>query len=113
MKKQNNFGCLKEEFRDTGRYIDEDKAYVYFKRYELKDQFEQAKSKGLLNTILFLFQIFLFQRVVFDWIGLYATNPFRVLFSIVIVNFIFSGIYSLLYSSVNYLTVLNLFVEFL
>lgn len=107
-EKAEQFRLLKEEFRDTGRYIDEDKAYVYFKRYELKDQFEQAKSKGALQTILFI-PNFLFQRVVFDWIGLYATNPFRVLFSIVIVNFIFSGIYSLLYSSVNYLTCLESF----
>ncbi|MEE3097943.1 MAG: potassium channel family protein [Bacteroidota bacterium] len=104
-EKAEQFRLLKEEFRDTGRYLDEDKAYVYFKRYELKDQFEQAKSKGTLQTLLFI-PNFLFQRIVFDWIGLYATNPFRVLFSIVIVNFIFSGIYSLLYSSVNYLTCL-------
>ena len=104
-EKAEQFRLLKEEFRDTGRYLDEDKAYVYFKRYELKDQFEQAKSKGTLQTLLFI-PNFLFQRIVFDWIGLYATNPFRVLFSIVTVNFIFSGIYSLLYSSVNYLTCL-------
>ena len=104
-QKAEQFRLLKEEFRDTGRYIDEDKAYVYFKRYELKDQFEIAKSKGILSSILFI-PNFLFQRVVFDWIGLYATNPFRVLFSIIIVNFIFSGIYSLFYSSINYLTCL-------
>ena len=75
---------------------------------KLKDQFEQAKSKGIFQRLLFV-PNFLFQRIVFDWIGLYATNPFRVLFSIVIVNFIFSGIYSLLYSSVNYLTCLESF----
>ena len=50
---------------------------------------------------------FLFQRVVFDWIGLYATNPFRVLFSIMIVNVIFSFIYTLFYSANNYLTCMD------
>ena len=52
-EKAEQFRLLKEEFRDTGRYLDEDKAYVYFKRYELKDQFEQAKSKGILNFALY------------------------------------------------------------
>ena len=57
-EKAEQFRLLKEEFRDTGRYIDEDKAYVYFKRYELKDQFEQAKSKGAFK-LYSLFQIFI------------------------------------------------------
>ena len=105
-QKAEQFRLLKEEFRDTGRYIDEDIAYVYFKRYELKDKWEIARKKGLISTLLFV-PAFLFQRVVFDWIGLYATNPFRVLFSIMIVNVIFSFIYTLFYSANNYLTCMD------
>ena len=104
-EKAEQFRLLKEEFRDTGRYIDEDIAYVYFKRYELMSEYEQAKENGL-----FLFSFmpnFIFQRLVFDKVGLYATNPFRVLFSIVIVNFIFSFIYTIFYSEINTLTCLD------
>ena len=105
-EKAEQFRLLKEEFRDTGRYLDEDIAYIYFKRYELKDKWQLAREKGFLSTILYI-PNFLFQRVVFDWIGLYATNPFRVLFSILIVNIIFSIIYTFFYSPSNYLTCLN------
>ena len=55
---------------------------------------------------------FIFQRLVFDKVGLYATNPFRVLFSIVVVNFIFSLIYTFFYSEVNTLTCLDYHVSF-
>ena len=110
-QKAEQFRLLKEEFRDTGRYIDEDVAYVYFKRYELKDKWEIARKKGLISTLLFV-PAFIFQRVVFDWIGLYATNPFRVLFSIMIVNVIFSFIYTLFYSTNNYLTCMDPNVDF-
>ena len=52
-EKAEQFRLLKEEFRDTGRYIDEDIAYVYFKRYELMSEYELAKEKGLF--LLFFF----------------------------------------------------------
>ena len=97
---------MKEEFRDTGRYLDEDVAYVYFKRYELVSEYELAKEKGIVALILFM-PNFLFQRLVFDKVGLYATNPFRVLFSIVVVNFIFSLIYTMFYSASNMLTCMD------
>ena len=53
-EKAEQFRLLKEEFRDTGRYIDEDIAYVYFKRYELMSEYEQAKEKGMLSLFLFI-----------------------------------------------------------
>jgi hypothetical protein len=109
-EKAEQFRLLKEEFRDTGRYIDEDIAYVYFKRYELMSEYELAKEKGLLALILFI-PNFIFQRLVFDKVGLYATNPFRVLFSIVVVNCIFSLIYTFFYSNVNTLTCMDNGVE--
>jgi hypothetical protein len=105
-EKAEQFRLLKEEFRDTGRYLDEDVAYVYFKRYELMSEYELAKEKGIMALILFM-PNFLFQRLVFDKVGLYATNPFRVLFSIVVVNFIFSLIYTVFHTDINTLTCLN------
>ena len=110
-EKAEQFRLLKEEFRDTGRYIDEDIAYVYFKRYELMSEYDLAKEKGLLSLILFM-PNYIFQKLIFDKVGLYATNPFRVLFSIVIVNFIFSLIYTIFYSKVNTLTCLDYQVSF-
>ena len=59
-EKAEQFRLLKEEFRDTGRYIDEDKAYVYFKRYELKDQFEIAKIKRIIKYHFIYSQFFYF-----------------------------------------------------
>ncbi|MDA8556884.1 hypothetical protein N9K77_02120 [bacterium] len=56
-----------------GRYLDEDVAYVYFKRYELMSEYELAKEKGIMALILFM-PNFLFQRLVFDKVGLYATR---------------------------------------
>ena len=105
-EKAEQFRLLKEEFRDTGRYLDEDIAYVYFKRYELMSEYQQNKEKGILYLLLFM-PNFIFQRLVFDKVGLYATNPFRVLFSIVIVNFIFSLIYTFYYSVENTLTCMD------
>lgn len=105
-EKSEQFRLLKEEFRDTGRYLDEDVAYVYFKRYELKSEYELAKEKGILALLLFM-PNFIFQRLVFDKVGLYATNPFRVLLSIVVVNFIFSLIYTFFYSDLNAITCMD------
>ena len=105
-EKAEQFRLLKEEFRDTGRYLDEDIAYVYFKRYELISEYQLNKEKGILHLLLFM-PNFIFQRLVFDKVGLYATNPFRVLFSIVIVNFIFSLIYTFYYSVENTLTCMD------
>ena len=105
-EKAEQFRLLKEEFRDTGRYLDEDIAYVYFKRYELRSEYQLNKEKGFIYLLLFM-PNFIFQRLVFDKVGLYATNPFRVLFSIVIVNFIFSLIYTFYYSVENTLTCMD------
>jgi len=110
-EKAEQFRLLKEEFRDTGRYLDEDIAYVYFKRYELMSEYQLNKEKGILHLLLFM-PNFIFQRLVFDKVGLYATNPFRVLFSIVIVNFIFSLIYTFYYSVENTLTCMDNSVGF-
>jgi hypothetical protein len=91
-QKADQFRILKENFSTTGKYEDEDKAYVMFKRYEarawLMEQKERGGIVGLLSYIPHAFQ-----WLVFDKIGLYATSPGRVLFSVLVFWFIFGSVY--------------------
>ncbi len=115
--KAEQFRLLKEEFRDTGRYTDEDKAYIYFKRFELKDHVEALSKKNILKRFLY-YPSHVFQKIIFDWMGLYATNPFRVIFSILVVNVLFAVLYSTTMNDIsgidcisNDLTFINKFFE--
>ncbi len=91
-QKAEQYRLLKEDFHNTGQYEDEDKSYIEFKRNELLGNFHESKKKGGLFKIQG-FLNFGFQKLVFDWMGLYATSPVRVLFSI----FMVYGFYSVLY----------------
>jgi hypothetical protein len=66
----------------TGKYDDEDEAYVMFKRFEadavLKDAIEENKWARF-----WAYPVYAFKWLVFDKIGLYATSPGRVLLSVV------------------------------
>ncbi len=93
--KSEQFRILKENYSVTGQYTDEDRAYVWFKRYEALDELERKKKKGLFPALTAYFQ-YAFKWVVFDKIGLYATDPVRVLGSMVVAYVIFSLIYYLL-----------------
>lgn len=81
-QKADQFRILKENFRNTGKYEDEDEAYIMFKRFEalstLTEQREMGGIKKVTSYIPYGFQWFLF-----DKIGLYATSPGRVLISVV------------------------------
>jgi len=88
-EKADQFRILKESYRSYGKYEDEDRAYVQFKRFELKADIEEAKTRGSLH-VLSMYPQAAFKKLVFDKIGLYATNPIRVLFSMVIVYCLFS-----------------------
>jgi hypothetical protein len=88
-QKAKQFNVLKQDFNNTGKYEQEDKAYVMFKRYERKAEMATAREKGSLETLKFL-PANLFKRIVFDWMGLYATDPLRVLVSMVAVYILFS-----------------------
>ena len=98
--KAEQFRLLKEEFRDTGRYTDEDKAYIYFKRFELKNQVESLSNENFFKRVLY-YPSHVFQKIIFDWMGLYATNPFRVIFSILVVNLLFAILYTLFMGDTN------------
>ncbi|HEY5470561.1 MAG TPA: potassium channel family protein [Bacteroidales bacterium] len=93
-QKAEQFRILKENFSGTGKYEDEDEAYIMFKRYEAKSWLTEQKEKGGITKIL-SYVPNSFQWLVFDKIGLYATSPGRVLFSVVVFWFFFGLLYFL------------------
>jgi hypothetical protein len=94
-QKAEQFRILKENFSGTGKYSDEDKAYVMFKRYEAKSWLTEQKEKGgLTKAISYIPHGF--KWLVFDAMGLYATNPARVLVSMAAAYLLFSVVYVLM-----------------
>lgn len=86
-QKADQFRMLKEEFRALGQYLDEDKSYLEFKRLELKERKRRALSQNKMNALWF-YPIYWGEYLIFDQIGHYATNPMRVLVSMIL-SFIF------------------------
>ncbi len=93
-EKSEQFNNLKENFDQSGQYEDEDEAYIMFKRFELAADFKEAISKGGKEYLKF--PKYAFRWLIFDKMGLYATSPLRVLFSMIVVYISFSIIYLLL-----------------
>jgi hypothetical protein len=91
-QKAEQFRILKENFNGTGKYEDEDKAYIMFKRYESMSWLTEQKEKGGLIRVLSHIPNG-FKWVVFDKIGLYATSPGRVLISVVVFWIFFGLVY--------------------
>jgi hypothetical protein len=91
-QKSEQFLVLKETYNTTGRYADEDKAYIWYKRMELKSDLEYALQQKKSNGI-WAYPTAFFKWLLFDKIGLYATEPLRVLFSVSVVYTLFSLIY--------------------
>lgn len=87
-QKAEQFRLLKENFNGTGKYEDEDEAYVMFKRFESRKWLEEQKARGGLSGLSARIG-YGFQWLVFDRIGLYATSPGRVLLSVVIFWLVF------------------------
>ncbi len=81
-QKADQFRILKENFRSTGKYEDEDEAYIMFKRYEADSILTEQKEKGGIKKVTSYIP-YGFQWLLFDKIGLYATSPGRVLLSVV------------------------------
>ena len=93
-EKSEQFNNLKENFDQSGQYEDEDEAYILFKRYELAADFKDAIKSG--GTSLLKLPAYAFRWLIFDKMGLYATSPLRVLFSMIIIYVCFSFLYLLL-----------------
>ncbi len=89
------FRVLKENFNITGQYNDEDKAYLEFKRLESVAILEESVRNHRLST-LWQYPLYWFKLVIFDWVGHYATNPVRVIFSMLVMYAFFSFIFMLL-----------------
>lgn len=89
------FRILKENFSTTGQYADEDKAYVEFKRNELDADLKDAIKENPYSRIWKL-PSYAFQWLVFDKVGLYATNPLRVITSMLFGYIFFSILYIIL-----------------
>jgi len=94
-QKAEQFRILKENFRETGKYEDEDEAYIMFKRYEAKSWLTEQEEKGGITKVV-SYVPHGFQWLVFDKIGLYATSPGRVLFSVVIFWIFFGSLFFLI-----------------
>ncbi len=94
-QKAEQFRILKENFNNTGKYEDEDRAYIMFKRYEAEAWLtEQAEKGGIAKIASYIPHGF--KWLVFDKIGLYATSPGRVLFSVIIFWIFFGSVYFLI-----------------
>lgn len=91
-EKAEQFRILKENFNALGKYEEEDAAYVEFKRCDMKATLLSSKQMGKLN---YLSNRLLFgaKKLLFDYMGLYATSPQRVILSIVFVYTMYSLIY--------------------
>jgi hypothetical protein len=97
-QKAEQFRILKENFSGTGKYDDEDEAYVMFKRFEAHaDMNDEVSEKKIAR--LWAWPAFGFKWLVFDKIGLYATSPGRVLISVVFFWLFFGTLYFLSYLS--------------
>lgn len=93
-QKAEQYRLLKEDFRAAGQYTDEDKVYVLFKRNELKAWSESKISERKANS-LYVYPSVSFQWLVFDKMGLFATDPLRVLTSSIFIYIVFSFIFVL------------------
>ena len=91
-QKSEQFRILKENFSSTGKYEDEDEAYIMFKRFEAKSWLTEQQEKGGIAKFASHIPNG-FQWLVFDKIGLYATSPGRVLLSVVVFWFFFGLVY--------------------
>jgi len=93
--KAEQFRILKENYNLNGQYDSEDEAYIEFKRAESKDFLEKSKNKPFFQKIKDYIEYY-FALLIFDKVGLYATNPIRVLVSMTVIFLFFSFLYILL-----------------
>lgn len=91
-EKGEQFRILKENFNSLGRYDEEDAAYVEFKRCELKASLLLSSNRSLLYRFIHRMS-YGAKKLLFDYMGLYATSPQRVLVSILAVYFLYSILY--------------------
>lgn len=89
------FHLLKDSFHQNGKFNSEDFAYVAFKRFKMKAERERAQKKGGLVAVKGNL-MYLFEWLVFDKVGLFATAPLRVFTSMLFVLAGFALLYIIL-----------------
>jgi hypothetical protein len=94
--KSEQFRILKENYHSLGQYKAEDEAYVAFKQSQAKADLEESISQGSLFRKVTAHMQYGFKWLIFDKIGHYATNPARVLLSMVFTYLFFVLLYFIL-----------------
>lgn len=94
-EKAEQFRILKENFNNAGQYDDEDKAYIQFKRNESKAILHESIKQNRFSA-LWQYPAYAFKMLVFDKMGLYATSPIRVIFSNIVIYFIFAFLFTII-----------------
>ncbi len=95
-QKAEQFRILKENYRNMGWYEFEDFAYVEFKRMQSKAKMDEVKKEKFFKRAKI--KIFhALELLIFDKMGHYATNPVRVLLSMLYVYLIFVVLYASFY----------------
>ncbi len=90
--KEEQFRILKENYNATGQYSYEDEAYVEFKRTEaLAHLKEDIVKEPKMLPIHYL--KYAFKWLIFDKMGKFATDPLRVLLTMLITYLLFTFIY--------------------
>lgn len=93
--KEEQFRILKENYNLTGQYSYEDEAYVEFKRNEALVHLSEDKIKQP-NFKIIAYIKFAFKWLIFDKMGKFATDPLRVLFTMLVTYLMFTFLYILL-----------------
>ncbi|TSA26692.1 potassium channel protein [bacterium] len=94
-EKAEQFRTLKENFHKIGQYDDEDKAYVEFKKHEIRANKEEVVKKHSFNKI-WAYPLYWFKWLVFEQMGSFGTNPVRVFLSTLAVYLFFTFLYIIL-----------------
>jgi hypothetical protein len=92
--KAEQFRVLKQNFNNSGQYDDEDLAYVEFKRNEAKAILRESIGRDKKSAV-WQYPAYGFKKLVFDWMGLYATSPVRVVVSNIVIYFLFALVFTL------------------
>ncbi|MCF6185609.1 MAG: potassium channel family protein, partial [Bacteroidales bacterium] len=90
--KEEQFRILKENYNVTGQYSYEDEAYVEFKRTEAIAHLKEDISKRPKLKI-FSYINYAFKWLVFDKMGKFATDPLRVLSTMLLTYLLFTLLY--------------------
>ncbi len=94
--KEEQFRILKENYNVTGQYSYEDEAYVEFKRTEALARLKEDLKQKAKYKKIFAYINYAFKWLVFDKMGKFATDPLRVLSTMILTYLSFTFLYFIL-----------------